>query len=84
PGFSTADQVSELAGRGVGMDVVRAETVALGGRISLQTTPEVGTRFTIHLPLTTAITQVLLVRVSERVYAIPSGMIDHVQQLRPQ
>lgn len=84
PGFSTADQVSELAGRGVGMDVVRAETVALGGRISLQTTPEVGTRFTMHLPLTTAITQVLLVRVSERVYAIPSGMIDHVQQLRPQ
>ncbi|MBY4706710.1 Hpt domain-containing protein [Ralstonia insidiosa] len=84
PGFSTADQVSELAGRGVGMDVVRAETVALGGRISLQTTPEVGTRFTIHLPLTTAITQVLLVRVGERVYAIPSGMIDHVQQLRSQ
>ncbi|MCO5398510.1 Hpt domain-containing protein [Ralstonia soli] len=84
PGFSTADQVSELAGRGVGMDVVRAETVALGGRISLQTTAEVGTRFTIHLPLTTAITQVLLVRVGERVYAIPSGMIDHVQQLRPQ
>jgi len=84
PGFSTADQVSELAGRGVGMDVVRAETVALGGRISLQTTPEVGTRFTIHLPLTTAITQVLLVRVGERVYAIPSGMIDHVQQLRAQ
>lgn len=84
PGFSTADQVSELAGRGVGMDVVRAETVALGGRISLQTTPEVGTRFTIHLPLTTAITQVLLVRVGTRVYAIPSGMIDHVQQLRPQ
>lgn len=83
PGFSTADQVSELAGRGVGMDVVRAETVALGGRISLQTTPDVGTRFTIHLPLTTAITQVLLVRVGERVYAIPSGMIDHVQQLRP-
>jgi len=84
PGFSTAEQVSELAGRGVGMDVVCAETVALGGRISLQTTPDVGTRFTIHLPLTTAITQVLLVRVSERVYAIPSGMIDHVQQLRPQ
>lgn len=84
PGFSTAQQVSELAGRGVGMDVVRAETVALGGRISLQTTPNVGTRFTIHLPLTTAITQVLLVRVGERVYAIPSGMIDHVQQLRPQ
>nr|CCA89049.1 putative composite protein : Response regulator receiver of two component system system (sensor histidine kinase and response regulator)/transcription regulator,similiraty with pilL protein [Ralstonia syzygii R24] len=83
PGFSTAQQVSELAGRGVGMDVVRAETVALGGRISLQTTPGAGTRFTIHLPLTTAITQVLLVRVGERVYAIPSGMIDHVQQLRP-
>ncbi|KJK22463.1 chemotaxis protein CheY [Burkholderiaceae bacterium 16] len=84
PGFSTADSVSELAGRGVGMDVVRAETVALGGRIALATQPGQGTRFTVHLPLTTAITQVLLVTLGGRPFAIPSGMIDQVQQLRSQ
>ncbi|NUA29415.1 hybrid sensor histidine kinase/response regulator [Cupriavidus basilensis] len=84
PGFSTADTVSELAGRGVGMDVVRAETVALGGRIALATQAGQGTRFTVHLPLTTAITQVLLVTLGGRPFAIPSGMIDQVQQLRSQ
>ncbi len=82
PGFSTADSVSELAGRGVGMDVVRSETVALGGRITLSTEPGRGTSFTVHLPLTTAITQVLLVSLGGRLYAMPSGMIDQVHQLR--
>lgn len=84
PGFSTADAVSELAGRGVGMDVVRAETVALGGRITLSTAAGRGTTFTVHLPLTTAITQVLVVVLGGRMYALPSGMIDQVQQLRTQ
>ncbi len=84
PGFSTADAVSELAGRGVGMDVVRAETVALGGRITLSTSAGRGTTFTVHLPLTTAITQVLVVMLGGRMYAMPSGMIDQVQQLRTQ
>ena len=82
PGFTTTDTISELAGRGVGMDVVRAETVALGGRIALTTEAGRGTRFTLHLPLTTAITQVLLVMLGGRLFAIPSGMIDQVQQLR--
>jgi len=82
PGFSTADSVSELAGRGVGMDVVRSETVALGGRITLTTEGGRGTSFTVHLPLTTAITQVLLVSLGGRLFAIPSGMIDQVHQLR--
>ncbi|QET00855.1 response regulator [Cupriavidus pauculus] len=84
PGFSTVDAVSELAGRGVGMDVVRAETVALGGRINLTTEAGRGTRFTVHLPLTTAITQVLLISVGNRLYAMPSGMVDQVHQLRSQ
>jgi len=84
PGFSTAESVSELAGRGVGMDVVRAETVGLGGRIALATETGRGTTFTVHLPLTTAITQVLVVSVAGRLFAIPSGMIDQVQQLRTQ
>ncbi|WP_454710297.1 Hpt domain-containing protein [Cupriavidus nantongensis] len=82
PGFSTAQEVSELAGRGVGMDVVRAETVALGGRITLASQPGQGTTFTVHLPLTTAITQVLVFALGARRYAVPSGMIDQVQQLR--
>ncbi|MCA3192973.1 MULTISPECIES: Hpt domain-containing protein [unclassified Cupriavidus] len=82
PGFTTADAVSELAGRGVGMDVVRAETVALGGRITLSTEAGRGTSFTVHLPLTTAITQVLLVSLGGRLFAMPSGMIDQVHQLR--
>ncbi|AQV93096.1 hybrid sensor histidine kinase/response regulator [Cupriavidus necator] len=82
PGFSTAESVSELAGRGVGMDVVRAETVALGGRITLASRPGQGTTFTLHLPLTTAITQVLVISLGVRRYAVPSGMIDQVQQLR--
>ncbi|SOY57287.1 Response regulator receiver of TWO COMPONENT REGULATORY system (SENSOR HISTIDINE KINASE AND RESPONSE REGULATOR HYBRID) TRANSCRIPTION REGULATOR PROTEIN [Cupriavidus taiwanensis] len=82
PGFSTAQAVSELAGRGVGMDVVRAETVALGGRITLASQPGQGTTFTVHLPLTTAITQVLVIALGARRYAVPSGMIDQVQQLR--
>ncbi|WP_439684684.1 histidine kinase [Cupriavidus oxalaticus] len=82
PGFSTADAVSELAGRGVGMDVVRAETVALGGRITLASKAGQGTTFTVHLPLTTAITQVLVFSLGARRYAVPSGMIDQVQQLR--
>ncbi|MDQ0141756.1 hybrid sensor histidine kinase/response regulator [Cupriavidus necator] len=82
PGFSTAEAVSELAGRGVGMDVVRAETVALGGRITLASQRGQGTTFTLHLPLTTAITQVLVIALGARRYAVPSGMIDQVQQLR--
>ena len=82
PGFTTADAVSELAGRGVGMDVVRSETVALGGRITLSTEVGRGTSFTVHLPLTTAITQVLLVALGGRLFAMPSGMIDQVHQLR--
>ncbi|UDM49738.1 Hpt domain-containing protein [Cupriavidus sp. MP-37] len=82
PGFSTAEAVSELAGRGVGMDVVRAETVALGGRITLASQPGQGTTFTVHLPLTTAITQVLVITLGARRFAVPSGMIDQVQQLR--
>ncbi|WP_432259438.1 Hpt domain-containing protein [Cupriavidus sp. TMH.W2] len=82
PGFSTAESVSELAGRGVGMDVVRAETVALGGRITLESRPGQGATFTLHLPLTTAITQVLVISLGARRYAVPSGMIDQVQQLR--
>ncbi|MEO8118401.1 MAG: Hpt domain-containing protein, partial [Rhodoferax sp.] len=62
PGFSTASQVTELAGRGIGLDVVRAEVNALGGRIETSTERGQGTKFTLVLPLTTAVTQVVMLR----------------------
>ena len=81
-GLSTATEVTELAGRGVGLDVVRAETGVLAGRVAVDTTPGQGTRFTINLPLTLAVTQVVLVSVGGRVYALPSVLVEQVQQLR--
>jgi chemosensory pili system protein ChpA (sensor histidine kinase/response regulator) len=82
PGFSTAQEVTELAGRGVGMDVVRAEAAALGGRISIESEPGKGAQFTIRLPLTLAVTQVILVSTGGRTYAVPSVLVEQVQQLK--
>ena len=81
-GFSTADEVSQIAGRGVGMDVVRNEIVSLGGRIDIASTPGRGTTFTIALPLTLAVTQAVMVMVSGTMYAIPSVMIEQVQEYK--
>jgi chemosensory pili system protein ChpA (sensor histidine kinase/response regulator) len=81
-GFSTAEQVSQVAGRGVGMDVVRNEVAALGGRVEMRFTKGQGTRFAIYLPLTLAVTQTVLVRAGARTYAIPSVMVEQVLQLR--
>src|SRR6185436_5549285 len=63
-GLSTAETVSEVAGRGVGMDVVKNEITAIAGRIEIETKAGQGTSFAIHLPLTLAVTQVVLVRSS--------------------
>ena len=82
PGFSTADEVSAIAGRGIGMDVVRAEVAALGGRIDTEFKPAQGTRFTIALPLTLAVTQVVLARAGTHLYAIPSVTVEQVRQVR--
>lgn len=81
-GFSTAEAVSTIAGRGVGMDVVRAEAAALGGRIDVHASTGQGTRFRIYLPLTLAVTQALLVRAGTASYAIPSSMIAQAMELR--
>ncbi len=83
PGFSTATQLSELAGRGIGMDVVKAETTALGGRIEVNSQPGQGTRFRIYLPLTLAVAQALLIRTGNRAYALPSTMVEQVMELKP-
>ncbi len=81
-GLSTADSVSELAGRGVGMDVVRNEITAIGGRIEIATTHGQGTTFAIHLPLTLAVTQVVLVRAGSTVVAISSAMVEQVLRMK--
>ena len=71
PGFSTADQVTDVSGRGVGMDVVRKNIKELGGRVDVTTSPGEGTTFTIRLPLTLAILDGQLVRVGKETYIIP-------------
>ena len=83
PGFTTATEVTELAGRGVGMDVVRAELASFGGRISISSESGRGTRFTLYLPMTLAIAQVVLVGIAGRRYAIPAGMVEQVRRYRP-
>lgn len=81
-GLSTAREVTEVSGRGVGMDVVRSEIAALGGRIDVASEKGRGVRFSIHLPLTLAVTKTLLVRAGQAIYAIPSVMVENVQQLK--
>jgi len=82
PGLTTATEVTEISGRGVGMDVVRSEITALGGRIEVSSKRGKGMRFVSHLPLTLMATQALLVRAGQAVYAIPSGMVEQVQQVK--
>ena len=81
PGFSTADGVSELAGRGVGMDVVRSEVNAMGGRIETATATGQGAIFRLVLPLTTAVTQVVMLRCGELSIAVPSTLIEMVKRV---
>ncbi|HEX9195041.1 MAG TPA: Hpt domain-containing protein [Azonexus sp.] len=82
PGFSTAGEVSQLAGRGVGMDVVKTEVGELGGRIEILSQTGHGTTFRLYLPLTLAVTQTLLLRVGSSVYAVPSTMIEQVLEFK--
>jgi chemosensory pili system protein ChpA (sensor histidine kinase/response regulator) len=82
PGFSTATELTQLAGRGIGMDVVKTEVVELGGRIEILSTAGKGTTFRLYLPLTLAVTKTLLTRVGSRLYAVPSTMIEQVQELK--
>ncbi|MCC7151241.1 MAG: Hpt domain-containing protein, partial [Rubrivivax sp.] len=81
PGFSTAAVVTELAGRGVGLDVVRAEVNAMGGRIETASSAGQGTRFKLVLPLTTAVTQVVLLRCDKLQIAVPSTLVEVVRRV---
>ncbi|MGP0054963.1 MAG: Hpt domain-containing protein [Steroidobacteraceae bacterium] len=81
PGFSTAGRVTQAAGRGVGMDVVATEIKKLGGGLFIESTQGKGSRFTIRLPFTLAISQALIVRVAEEVYALPLATVEGVVRL---
>jgi chemosensory pili system protein ChpA (sensor histidine kinase/response regulator) len=82
PGLSTAAGTTTVAGRGVGMDVVRTSVVRMGGDIDVETRAGAGTRFTITLPLAVAITDALLVRVGREVMAVPGGAVKAVLLVR--
>lgn len=91
PGFSTASVVSDLSGRGVGMDVVRTSIQALGGRITISSTPGTGTTFSISLPLTLAVLDGMVVQVAEETIVLPLNVVietltltnDDVEMIRP-
>ena len=81
PGFSTADTVTQSAGRGVGMDVVANEIKQLGGSLQISSVTGQGTNFTIRLPFTLAITQALIVRTGSEVYALPLPTVEGVVRI---
>src|SRR3990167_8281168 len=81
PGLSTATEITPLPGRGVGMDVVRNDVVALGGRIETSTRAGQGTSFKLVLPLTTAVTQVVMVRAGGLTFGVPSNLVQVMRRL---
>ena len=80
PGFSTASEVTGLAGRGIGMDVVRSEVNALGGRIETSTEAGKGVAFRMVLPLTTAVTQVVMLRAGDQAIGVPANVVEIVRR----
>ncbi|MCC7040625.1 MAG: Hpt domain-containing protein [Burkholderiales bacterium] len=84
PGFSTAAKVTQISGRGIGMDVVRSEISTLGGRVDALSQRGQGTRFVVTLPLTLAVAQAVLVRAGARLWALPAPMVEQVQQVKSQ
>ena len=82
PGFSTAPVKTELAGRGVGLDVVRANLNALNGEIEIQSKSREGTRFTLKVPLTLIISPALFVRCGNATFALPLAVVEEIRRLR--
>ena len=82
-GFSTASQVTQLAGRGVGMDVVANEIKQLGGSLSIESEEGKGSTFILRLPFTLAVTQAILVRIGEATFAIPMTSVQGVARVNP-
>jgi chemosensory pili system protein ChpA (sensor histidine kinase/response regulator) len=82
PGFSTAGELTQAAGRGVGMDVVDAELKRLGGSMHIETTQGLGTKFILRLPYTLAITHALIVDVGEETFALPLTTVEGITRVR--
>ena len=83
PGFTTAASMTELAGRGVGLDVVRANVHALNGEIEVRSEPGHGATFTVKVPLTLIISQALFVRCGTSVFALPLAVVEEIRRLKP-
>ena len=83
-GFSTADKVTDLSGRGVGIDAVHNRVRSLGGSVDIRTAPGKGTTVTLRLPLTLAIVRSLLARIGDETYAIPMTHVSETVELHPQ
>ena len=84
PGFSTASAMTELAGRGVGLDVVRSNVHALNGEIEVRSEPGRGACFTVKVPLTLIISQALFVRCGTSTFALPLAFVEEIRRLRPE
>ncbi|NJD39610.1 MAG: chemotaxis protein CheA [Geobacter sp.] len=84
PGFSTAEQVSDISGRGVGMDVVRSTIQALGGTLTIDSTPAKGTVITLNLPISTAIMHALLVACGNLQIAVPTNAVTGTLEISPE
>jgi chemosensory pili system protein ChpA (sensor histidine kinase/response regulator) len=82
PGFSTAPRKTELAGRGVGLDVVKSNLALLNGEIEVETQKGLGTRFTLKVPLTLIISQALFVRCGNSMFALPLAFVEEIRRLR--
>ena len=81
PSFSTSDKITDVSGRGVGLDVVKSKIEALGGAVEVKTTYGVGSTFIIHLPLTLAIIQALMVKLGDEKYAISLDSIQTIEDI---
>ncbi len=82
PGFSTAPRKTELSGRGVGLDVVRSNLLALNGEIEIESQKGFGTRFTLKVPLTLIISQALFVRCGKSTFAFPLAFVEEIRRIR--
>ncbi|MFW6526063.1 Hpt domain-containing protein [Acinetobacter baumannii] len=83
PGLSTAEQVTQISGRGVGLDVVQSDIKSLGGHVSVESVYGQGTTFTIRVPTTVAVSDALMVKVADQQFAIPLAQIDRIIRVSP-
>ena len=82
PSFTTSEQITDVSGRGVGLDVVKSKITALGGHIEVKTKLGKGSKFIVRLPLTLAIIQALMVQLGDEKYAIPLNTIQNIEDIK--